>query len=267
MARHIYIHEGGRVQGKTRDAKFTPHADVDTKTMLHFAIVKKDGSVIFKGQPLYKTYREAINEAEKQVNRERKKSFVGNLKKYGLDSPAKDSSDLDRVVFLMKKLEIEEDIPKARKMNPIKLKTALNELESRYKIAKPYTKGAFDSLQKYESFPEHEKAMQLFRKLKTENKNPKFEETKSLSGGKLYKVSWKDSQPTCGCQHAAKDAGSKFVTKADIRLPKTEKLGNRSGAIMSRGTVVYKEGSMYRPWFVKNDYRISIDPSLLVSEE
>lgn len=68
-------------------------------------------------------------------------------------------------------------------------------------------------------------------------------------------------------ENSSKDAGIKFITKVDYALPKTEKLGNRSGKIMPKGTVVYKEGSMYRPWFIKNDYRIAIDPQHLVAED
>jgi len=89
----------------------------------------------------------------------------------------------------------------------VKLKERLKELEA--ELAKLEGKSK-DALEKYETFPEHEKAMSLWRKLKQENKDPKFEETKSLGGSKLYKVSWKDSAKAkdCTCQggRAAKDA-------------------------------------------------------------
>lgn len=66
-------------------------------------------------------------------------------------------------------------------------------------------------------------------------------------------------------KESAKDAGNKFVTKVDIRLPKDDRLDRRSGGILPRGTVVYKEGAGYRPWFIKNDLRLQLDPKDLVS--
>lgn len=62
-----------------------------------------------------------------------------------------------------------------------------------------------------------------------------------------------------------KDA-NKFVTKKAIRLPNDPALGNRAGGVMEQGTVVYKEGSGYRPWFHKGNVRLNIPTSELVAE-
>lgn len=73
-----------------------------------------------------------------------------------------------------------------------------------------------------------------------------------------------------GCPARAKqyykDVANKFVTKVDIRLPDDPALGNWSGKIMNRGTVVYKEGSGYRPWFHKGAFRLSLNPSNVQAE-
>lgn len=62
-----------------------------------------------------------------------------------------------------------------------------------------------------------------------------------------------------------KDAG-KFVTKTDIRLPEDPALGRWSGKILPMGSVVYKEGSSYRPWFHHGSARIQIATANLVAE-
>lgn len=72
------------------------------------------------------------------------------------------------------------------------------------------------------------------------------------------------SLPTRDKKVKVKDA--KFVTKQAIRLPEDPNLGRWSGKIMEQGTVVYKEGSFYRPWFIKNGFRIQIPSSALVAE-
>lgn len=65
----------------------------------------------------------------------------------------------------------------------------------------------------------------------------------------------------------AKDVSNRFVTKVDIRLPNESDLGTYSGKIMNRGTIVYKEGSGYRPWFHKGNVRLSLKPGDLVSAD
>jgi len=41
----------------------------------------------------------------------------------------------------------------------------------------------------------------------------------------------------------------KYVLKVDLRMPIDPVWGRRSGAIIPRGTVFYKEAFGYRPWF------------------
>lgn len=63
-----------------------------------------------------------------------------------------------------------------------------------------------------------------------------------------------------------KDAGNKFVTKADIKMPVAPELGNQSGKILPSGSVVYKEGSGYRPWFHNGNFRLNISANNVVPE-
>ena len=62
-----------------------------------------------------------------------------------------------------------------------------------------------------------------------------------------------------------KDASNKFITKSDIKLPIDPKLGVFSGRIINKGTVVYKVGNGYAPYF-KKDYILNITSSDVVAE-
>lgn len=64
------------------------------------------------------------------------------------------------------------------------------------------------------------------------------------------------------------DADNKFVTKMDIRLPNHPAFGNRAGKVMPSGTVVYKTGPLYRPWWSKESEGVlRLNPSDVVSEK
>ena len=65
----------------------------------------------------------------------------------------------------------------------------------------------------------------------------------------------------------SKDASNRFVTKTDIKLPVDVDLGARSGKVMPSGTIVYKEGSGYRPHWHNGSVRLNLSASDLVSAD
>jgi ribosome modulation factor len=86
-------------------------------------------------------------------------------------------------------------------------------------------------------------------------------------GGSPSQKGNKSAKPGEPGYMSAHDASNRFVTKKDIRLPAGEEWERRSGSVMPSGTIVYKEGSGYRPHWYNGSARLNLSASDLTSAD